>query len=134
MTRPRFLQSLLVSTIGVTVGSQHQQAARADNEPTGNVYQRTTTTGMKSNNNPISYQLQLPNGSSSPSAFQETQKPVKTHLDEVNLISDTIKGYQYAITVDPVRINSLTEVRSLELDSWIQTVDFVGHTKVSHQG
>jgi hypothetical protein len=90
---------------------------------TTTLYQRTAA-GMKSSN-PISYQLQLPNSSSSSSdsldssttittssssSFQESQKPVKTHLDEVNLISNSIKGYQYGITVDPVRINSLTEV------------------------
>jgi hypothetical protein len=46
-----------------------------------------------------------------PPGFQQTQKPVKTHLDEINFISDTVKGYQFGITVDPVRINSLKEVR-----------------------
>ena len=47
-----------------------------------------------------------------PAQFKETQKPVKTHLDEVNFMSETTKGYQYGITVDPVRINSLKEVRT----------------------
>jgi hypothetical protein len=50
-----------------------------------------------------------------PPGFRQTQKPVKTHLDEVNFISDTVKGYQFGITVDPVRINSLKEVRRLLL-------------------
>jgi hypothetical protein len=47
-----------------------------------------------------------------PVHFQESQKPVKTHLDEVNFVNDNVKGYQFGITVDPVRINSLQEVSS----------------------
>lgn len=50
-----------------------------------------------------------------PEAFEQTQKPLKTHLDEINFISPTVKGYQVGITVDPVRINSLREVRSVYL-------------------
>ena len=45
-----------------------------------------------------------------PPNFEATQKPVKTHLQEVNYVSTDMKGYQYGITVDPVRINSLREV------------------------
>jgi PsbP len=37
------------------------------------------------------------------------QKPLKTHLDEYNFKSKIQSGYQYGITVDPVRINSLNE-------------------------
>jgi hypothetical protein len=37
-------------------------------------------------------------------------KPLKTHLEEVNFSSSTTKGYQFGVTVDPVRINSLREV------------------------
>ena len=55
-------------------------------------------------NKNIAYQIQLPEG------FSETAKPVKTHLDEVNLVSEEIKGYQYGITVDPVRIDSIKQV------------------------
>lgn len=44
-----------------------------------------------------------------PPTMQQSQKPVKTHQDEVNFKSDDVKGYQYGITVDPVRINSLKE-------------------------
>jgi hypothetical protein len=50
-----------------------------------------------------------------PPNFEATQKPVKTHLQEVNYVSPDIKGYQYGITVDPVRINSLREVSLLGL-------------------
>jgi len=37
-----------------------------------------------------------------------TNKPLQTHLDEVNLPMN-IKGYTYGITVDPIRINSLRD-------------------------
>jgi hypothetical protein len=47
-----------------------------------------------------------------PSAMKQSQKPVKTHQDEINFASEDVKGYQYGITVDPVRINSLKEVRT----------------------
>jgi hypothetical protein len=45
-----------------------------------------------------------------PSGFDVTNKPLKTHLEEVNFMSSEIKGYQFGVTVDPVRINSLKEV------------------------
>ena len=47
----------------------------------------------------------------SPSTYKQTAKPVKTHLDEINFISESIKSCQFGITIDPVRINSLKEVR-----------------------
>jgi hypothetical protein len=52
----------------------------------------------------LSYEIKIP-----PSMYEST-KPVKTHLDEVNFLSESIKGYQYGITVDPVRITSIKEV------------------------
>eukprot|EP00547_Thalassionema_nitzschioides_P009225 CAMPEP_0194225604 /NCGR_PEP_ID=MMETSP0156-20130528/39983_1 /TAXON_ID=33649 /ORGANISM="Thalassionema nitzschioides, Strain L26-B" /LENGTH=161 /DNA_ID=CAMNT_0038957623 /DNA_START=247 /DNA_END=732 /DNA_ORIENTATION=- len=44
-----------------------------------------------------------------PKDTEESNKLLKTHLDEVNFISSSLKGYQYGIIVDPVRINSLKE-------------------------
>ena len=44
-----------------------------------------------------------------PSGFKTSNKPLKTHLDEINYTKDGERGYQYGITVDPVRINSLQE-------------------------
>jgi hypothetical protein len=46
-----------------------------------------------------------------PSNFEMGNKPLKTHLDEINFNSVATKGYQFGITVDPVRINTLKEVR-----------------------
>lgn len=44
-----------------------------------------------------------------PSTMKQSAKPVKTHQDEVNFGSESISRYQYGVTVDPVRINSLKE-------------------------
>lgn len=49
-----------------------------------------------------------------PPNFTESKKPLPTHLDEVNFISSDTKGYQFGITVDPVRIQSLREFGSPE--------------------
>lgn len=46
-----------------------------------------------------------------PPDFEIGNKPLKTHLEEVNFNSMLSRGYQFGITVDPVRINSLDEVR-----------------------
>jgi len=54
----------------------------------------------------LTYQIDIP------SSMKESSKPVKTHLDEVNFRAENTKGYQYGITVDPVRISSLKEVRT----------------------
>lgn len=53
----------------------------------------------------LSYQIAIP------SSMKESSKPIKTHLDEVNFMSESTRGYQYGITVDPVRITSIKEVR-----------------------
>ena len=53
----------------------------------------------------LTYQIAIP------SSMKESSKPIKTHLDEVNFMSESTRGYQYGITVDPVRITSIKEVR-----------------------
>jgi len=55
------------------------------------------------NTKELNYQITIP------SSMNEGSKPVKTHLDEVNFVSESVKRYQYGITVDPVRISSLQE-------------------------
>jgi hypothetical protein len=44
-----------------------------------------------------------------PTGWAPQNKPLKTHLDEVNFKSPSIGKYEYGITVDPVRIKSLRE-------------------------
>ena len=44
-----------------------------------------------------------------PDNFDAGNKPLRTHLDEINFKSESVAGYQYGITVDPVRIDSLRQ-------------------------
>jgi hypothetical protein len=37
------------------------------------------------------------------------KKPLKTHVEEMNIVSTLYRGYQYGITVDPIRISSLQQ-------------------------
>ena len=69
------------------------------------VYTRKQTVMNKKE---LSYQIAIP------STMNEGSKPVKTHLDEVNFFSESVKRYQYGITVDPVRISSLKEVSAYQ--------------------
>ena len=43
-----------------------------------------------------------------PSVIKTSNKPLQTHLDEINLPTNT-KGYTYGVTVDPIRITSLKD-------------------------
>jgi hypothetical protein len=53
----------------------------------------------------VAWQIELPVG------MKEGAKPVKTHLDEINFNSESFARYQYGVTVDPVRISSIQEVK-----------------------
>ena len=44
-----------------------------------------------------------------PPSYSESNKPLQTHLDEINLSDPDIKGCQIGITVDPIRLKSLKE-------------------------
>lgn len=44
-----------------------------------------------------------------PPNFTPGNKPLKTHLDENNFKSSDMSGFQFGITVDPVRLQSLAE-------------------------
>jgi hypothetical protein len=78
----------------------------------------TDDDGDSINNNPMLYTKRTPNYAyefQPPSNFQAGNKPLKTHLDEANFASSSSsaatykKGYQFGITVDPVRIQSLAD-------------------------
>lgn len=43
-----------------------------------------------------------------PPSFTASNKPLKTHLDEINFSGD-VRGYSLGVTVDPVRIKSIRE-------------------------
>ena len=44
-----------------------------------------------------------------PPGFGQGNKPLKTHLDEINFSPEGIRGYTCGITVDPVRISKIQE-------------------------
>ena len=54
----------------------------------------------------FSYVFEVPN------EFKNNNKPLKTHLDEVNFTKEGESSYQFGITVDPVRIQSLKQFGS----------------------
>lgn len=49
-----------------------------------------------------------------PPTFISSNKPLKTHLDEINFSPPDVRGYALGITVDPVRISSIREFGSPE--------------------
>jgi hypothetical protein len=44
-----------------------------------------------------------------PPSFVPGNKPLKTHLDEINFSPPDVRGYTLGVTVDPVRISSIKE-------------------------
>ena len=44
-----------------------------------------------------------------PPLFEPGNKPLKTHLDEINFSIPDVRGYTLGVTVDPVRISSIKE-------------------------
>lgn len=67
--------------------------------PSGNAQEQAVEFSRQTKD--FGYSLELPDTLSQPS-----NKPLKTHFDEINFNGD---GLQVGITVDPVRINSLEE-------------------------
>jgi hypothetical protein len=102
--------ALSTATIGLVLGEAvlmgNPTLADAAGEASF-VYTRKQTVLNKKE---LNYQIAIP------STMSEGSKPVKTHLDEVNFVSDSVKRYQYGITVDPVRISSLKEVRAYPME------------------
>ncbi len=44
-----------------------------------------------------------------PPLFEPGNKPLKTHLDEINFSIPDVRGYTLGVTVDPVRISSIKD-------------------------
>ena len=99
---------------------QQQQSNTLGSSPTLNLAVEpttttTTTTNTTTTTTNTAYQKTMPDFGytfepPSWSEFEMGNKPLKTHLDEVNFNSRTTRGYQFGITVDPVRIGTLKEV------------------------
>ncbi|KAG7336984.1 photosystem II oxygen evolving complex protein PsbP [Nitzschia inconspicua] len=97
LSRRQTLQATAMTTMSAWIlGSQ---IAHAEDTGSSLLYTRQQATKPS----PVSYRIDLP------SSMKESSKPVKTHLDEVNFSSESLKGYQYGVTVDPVRISSIQE-------------------------
>jgi PsbP len=88
--------SVILSLVGPSSSSRVRAAIVESDE--NNVLKRSTKD--------FAYEFAIPTSSNS---FQLSNKPVKTHLEEINVTNDQYKGYQYGITVDPVRISSMSE-------------------------
>lgn len=98
--------SAAISTISAwALSDPASRTARAADDTTSTSTSLYTRQLSSTKPSTVSYQVELP------TSMKESSKPVKTHLDEVNFSSETIKGYQYGVTVDPVRISSIQEVR-----------------------
>lgn len=75
----------------------------ADSAPTSPINDPQTPTLFSRSGKGFEYSF-LP-----PAGFKPSNKPLKTHLDEINFSLEGLRGYQYGITVDPVRIQSLQQ-------------------------
>jgi hypothetical protein len=86
----------ILSTVACLVVTNPSNAVSSSSDTTHSPFTRTSDR--------FAYSFQPPD------SLTQSNKPLKTHLDEVNFIaSDNDKSYQIGITVDPVRINSLVE-------------------------
>lgn len=111
-SRKSFIQSIATATAAiatVTTITTHPSSALALAEQTQTPEDdKTFTRRIKNESKPafsFAYTIKLPNPPS------PTNKPLQTHLDEVNLPMNTnpynIQKYTYGITVDPIRLTSL---------------------------
>lgn len=109
LTRRASLEKVLVPTFA-SILLTHD--AFADETGTKDVTFEITTTGAESSSGihvfnrvkegQFGYTINLPMDT------KPSNKPLQTHLDEVNLPTGQ-NGYSYGITVDPIRIQSLRE-------------------------
>mmetsp|Transcript_22091 Transcript_22091/g.28581 ORF Transcript_22091/g.28581 Transcript_22091/m.28581 type:complete len:320 (-) Transcript_22091:45-1004(-) len=84
----------------ITLSPQKVNAAQDEEEGVQQQQQKPQLYTKKTDK--FSYQFQPP-----PNFDSGNNKPLKTHLDEINFKSNN--GYQFGITVDPVRIQSLEQ-------------------------
>lgn len=95
--RRDFLSKLASAALSAPLLTTHPRTAFAE------VGEVITAEVFKREGNGFEYSF-LP-----PIEFKSSNKPLKTHLDEINFSLEGVRGYQYGITVDPVRIDSLKQ-------------------------
>ncbi|KAL3758512.1 hypothetical protein ACHAWU_008266 [Discostella pseudostelligera] len=81
---------------------QQQQVALASTDLTDEVLSSEPYTRTSSNE-----KFQFSYTVTPPPSFVASNKPLKTHLDEINFAPPDVRGYTLGITVDPVRISSI---------------------------
>ena len=99
-SRRSVLKSTIINSLGgisLSVFPSFVEAAVETEELASSSFRRTNT---KLN---FGYEFITP-----PSVIKTSNKPLQTHLDEINLPTNT-KGYTYGVTVDPIRIKSLKD-------------------------
>lgn len=104
-TRRNFLSKLAAACLTTSSSVGIATSAIAATERTEDISSDVNPTSFlfKRGGNGYEYSFLPPPG------FASSNKPLKTHLDEMIFALEGIRGYQYGITVDPVRINSLKE-------------------------
>jgi hypothetical protein len=100
--RRQVLQTLGRFTLSAPFWAAALPALATDEADTATTATATATAAFIRRTDQYAYQF------TPPPNFTPGNKPVKTHLDEVNFSFNT-PGYQFGITVDPVRIQALSE-------------------------
>lgn len=104
MNQQETRRSVLKSTIKTTLGGMSLSTFPSLVEATAETDELASSTFRRTNTKlNFGYELITP-----PSVIKTSNKPLQTHLDEINLPTNT-KGYTYGVTVDPIRIKSLKD-------------------------
>lgn len=87
--------------IALAIDDDNDSSTTTTAQPKSEPYTRTSSSSDKYQ---FSYTI------TPPPTFIPGNKPLKTHLDEINFAPEpSIRGYTLGITVDPVRISSITQ-------------------------
>mmetsp|Transcript_41975 Transcript_41975/g.50360 ORF Transcript_41975/g.50360 Transcript_41975/m.50360 type:complete len:250 (+) Transcript_41975:59-808(+) len=98
-SRRQFFQKIPFAISSIT--SVFAPNANAIDDSTLQLQQIPQTFVRKGKN--FSYSLNLP------PVFTPGNKPLQTHVDEMLFTTSNVSGYSYGITIDPVRINSISQ-------------------------
>ena len=98
--RRKFIKQSLVTVNSALVLSSLPSFADTTSET-----QKPSATYVSPPNQRYSYKYTV----TPPPSFTSSNKPLKTHLDEINFSDPDVRGYTLGVTVDPVRIKSIRE-------------------------
>mmetsp|Transcript_15024 Transcript_15024/g.31862 ORF Transcript_15024/g.31862 Transcript_15024/m.31862 type:complete len:276 (+) Transcript_15024:38-865(+) len=94
------ISSLLVPFSPAIASEEDTTTTNTQQQPSSGPYTRTPSPNDKFK---FSYTI------TPPPAFEPGNKPLKTHLDEINFSPPGVRGYSLGITVDPVRISKIQD-------------------------